>query len=59
MEDELSQTQLKHDFRNIEHEWNTDNSFENGYGYATYRLLLTGLDPEMEYGLLLEEAGSS
>lgn len=59
LEDELSQIQLKHDFRNIEHEWNTDNSFENGYGYATYRLLLTGLDPEMEYGLLLEEAGSS
>lgn len=59
IEDDLSQKEVNQDFRNIEHNWNTESSLENGYGYATYRLLLTGLDPDMEYGLLLEESGSS
>ena len=59
LEDDISESELNQDYRTIEHEWSNENSFENGYGYATYRLMLTGLDPDMEYGLLLEEAGSS
>lgn len=59
LEDEIPENQLKRDFRDIEHNWTTDPPFENGYGYASYRIVLTGLDPDMEYGLLLEEAGSS
>jgi len=59
LEDELSLNNLNQDYRSIEHNWLDDSSFTNGYGYATYRLMLTGLDPDMEYGLLLEEAGSS
>ena len=59
LEDGLIENKLIQDYRSIEHEWNTDSSFENGYGYATYRLKLTGLNPDMEYGLLLEQAGSS
>ena len=59
IEDKISDNILNQDYRSIEHIWLDDNSFTNGYGYATYRLMLTGLDPDMEYGLLLEEAGSS
>jgi len=59
LEDKISENNLNQNYRTIEHHWLDDNSFTNGYGYATYRLMLTGLDPDMEYGLLLEEAGSS
>lgn len=59
LEDGLIENKLIPDYRSIEHQWINDDSFENGYGYATYRLMLTGLNPDMDYGLLLEQAGSS
>jgi len=59
IQDEISEIKLNQDFRSLEHDWSSEKFFTNGYGFATYRLVLTGLDPDMEYGLLLEEAGSS
>jgi len=50
---------LAPDYKQISHTWHDDDNFENGSGYATYRLTLSGLDPDEEYGILLEEAGSS
>ncbi len=47
------------EYREIEHNWSNDASFSRGFGYASYRLVLKGLDPTLKYGLLLEEAGSS
>lgn len=46
-------------YRQIEHIWIDDVEFDNGLGYATYRLYVSGLDPNMPYGILLEDAGSS
>lgn len=59
LEDEVPEFRRMIEYRTIEDEWTEDPLFTNGYGYATYRLMLTGLDPDMEYGMLLEEAGSS
>ncbi len=50
---------LTPDYKQLSHAWQDDDNFENGSGYATYRLTLNGLDPDEEYGILLEEAGSS
>ena len=50
---------LVHNYQTIEHNWSTDKTFNNGFGYASYRLVLKGLDPNIQYGLLLERAGSS
>jgi diguanylate cyclase (GGDEF)-like protein len=46
-------------YRAFEHLWINESSFENGLGYASYRLEINGLDPETDYGILLEEAGSN
>lgn len=50
---------LAPEYKSINHTWQADKNFENGAGYATYRLTLSGLNPDDEYGILLEEAGSS
>ncbi len=50
---------LAPEYKQLSHTWQDDEDFENGSGYATYRLTLNGLDPDEEYGILLEEAGSS
>lgn len=50
---------LAPDYKQLSHSWQGDDNFENGSGFATYRLTLSGLNPDEEYGILLEEAGSS
>ena len=54
-----AKTSQVHNYQTIEHNWSTDKTFNNGFGYASYRLVLKGLDPNIQYGLLLERAGSS
>lgn len=51
--------ELTAEYRQIEHSWNQEDDFKNGLGFATYRLNLSGLNPNMTYGILLEGAGSS
>lgn len=46
-------------YRTIEHLWLNESSFNNGLGYASYRLEINGLNPDSDYGILLEEAGSN
>ena len=46
-------------YQTVEHLWTQDPNFNHGFGYASYRLNISGLDPNKQYGLLLEEAGSS
>lgn len=46
-------------YRTIEHIWTNDSSFNNGFGYASYRLEINGLNSDTDYGILLEEAGSN
>jgi len=50
---------LSPEYKQISHIWQGDENFKNGSGYATYRLTLSGLNPDEEYGILLEEASSS
>lgn len=47
------------EYRAIEHLWINESSFDNGLGYASYRLEINGLNPDKDYGILLEEAGSN
>ena len=46
-------------YQTVDHLWTQDPNFNHGFGYASYRLNISGLDPNKQYGLLLEEAGSS
>jgi len=59
MEDMDFNNKLVTAYQSINHSWQNDNNFDNGFGYASYRLVLSGLDPDEQYGILLEEAGSS
>jgi diguanylate cyclase (GGDEF)-like protein len=59
MEDSINISQLIPDNKSIFDSWQNNKNFKNGAGYATYRLTLNGLNPNEEYGILLEEAGSS